>query len=155
MTCRRSFHTIQRTGAAKNNLSDSVSLSLIFKCIKLSLLLKPVSKIRSPKTFECVVLDIAFRDMQNLQSWEILWLCNMAVCSYRLVSSRKKKSEHETATEMRMFWKLKHYIGVEMQNKLINETAVLSECEQSSWALFQLRWARKYNLEHEAISADL
>ena len=48
----------------------------------------------------------------------------MTLCSYRLVSSRKKKSEHETATEIRMFWKLKRYIGVEMQNKLINETVV-------------------------------
>lgn len=63
----------------------------------------------------------------------------MTVRSYRPVSSRKKKSEHETATEIRMFWKLKHYIGVEMQNKRINETAVLYEREESSWALFQLR----------------
>lgn len=64
-------------------------------------------------------------------------LCNITVCSYRLLSSRKKKSEDETAAKIRMFWKLKHYIGVEMQNKLINETVVVFEYEKDPGLSFR------------------
>lgn len=52
--------------------------------------------------------------------------CAIRLCSYRLVSSRKKKSELERDTEKKnMFWKLKYYIAVEMQNKLMKQLCCL------------------------------
>lgn len=59
MTCKRIFSYHSEDGAAKNNL---------FRLYHVVSTAQALSKIRSPKTFNSVILVIDFRDMQNQQS---------------------------------------------------------------------------------------